>query len=230
LLLHVPANSPLPDFLKRLAARLPLSWQQELRRHHFHRQIRRGVFGATIPEYELLASLLAPGDWVIDVGANVGQYTKRFSDLVGPGGRVIAIEPVPETFALLAANVALFQCRNVSPLNLAASAKSGVAGIQIPRFETGLPNYYCAQLTHASTDLQVLACPLDSLGVEHRVKLVKVDAEGHDAMVLRGAERLLRRDRPILLIEGSDDELVDYLSGLAYRTEQVAGSINFLCR
>lgn len=47
---------------------------------------------------------MAPGDWALDIGANVGHYTKRMSDLAGPEGRVIAFEPVPDTFAVLCAN------------------------------------------------------------------------------------------------------------------------------
>ncbi len=95
--------------MKRAAAALPLAWQQELKRLHYRRQISRGTFATDEPEYAILDSLVLPGSLVIDVGANVGHYTKKLSDLAGSRGRVIAFEPVPDTFSLLAANVALFQ-------------------------------------------------------------------------------------------------------------------------
>ena len=94
--------------LKRFAAMLPNSWQHELRRRHFQRQIRLGRFHTDEKEYALLDTLLGEGDWALDIGANVGHYTMRMAELVGPSGRVIALEPVPDTFSLLAANTRLF--------------------------------------------------------------------------------------------------------------------------
>ena len=69
--------------LKRVAAHLPARWQTELKRVHFGRQITQGNFFTSEPEYKLLPELISPGDWVIDIGANVGHYTKRLSELVG---------------------------------------------------------------------------------------------------------------------------------------------------
>jgi ubiquinone/menaquinone biosynthesis C-methylase UbiE len=89
--------------LKKLAARLPLRWQQELKRRYFANQIRKHSFRAPEPEFEMLSPMVSAGDWVLDVGANIGQYTLRLSELVGESGRVISFEPVPETFELLAA-------------------------------------------------------------------------------------------------------------------------------
>jgi 23S rRNA U2552 (ribose-2'-O)-methylase RlmE/FtsJ len=96
------------NVLKRLAAALPASWQNDLKRAYFRRQIKKDLFTTSEPEYKNLHAFIAPGDWVIDVGANIGHYTKRLSELVGAGGRVIAVEPVPETFALLSSNVQHF--------------------------------------------------------------------------------------------------------------------------
>src|SRR5438105_15643228 len=100
------------DLLKRIAATLPPAWQNELKRIYFRRQIQRDRFITSEPEYDLLSSLVADGDWVVDVGANVGHYAKRFSQLVGRTGRVIAFEPVPETFALLAGNLQILAQAN----------------------------------------------------------------------------------------------------------------------
>ncbi|MDO3722417.1 FkbM family methyltransferase [Marinobacter sp. chi1] len=134
------------DALKELAARLPNSWQDELKRIHYGGQIKKGRFVADEPEYESLDQLINDGDWVIDIGANVGHYTKKFSELVGPAGRVIAFEPVPTTFSLLAANVQKFPLKNVSLFNAAVSDKLDLAGMAVPTFSTGLSNYYPAYL------------------------------------------------------------------------------------
>jgi len=69
-------------WLKGLAARMPPTWQLELKRRRYRRQIAQGAFFSGEPEDALLDSLLGEGDWAIDVGANIGHYTKRMSDLV----------------------------------------------------------------------------------------------------------------------------------------------------
>ena len=216
--------------LKRLAARLPHPIQQELKRLRYHWQIRRHTFVPPEPEFQFVDSVVGAGDWVIDVGANVGHYAKRFSDLVGAEGRVIAIEPVPETFALLAANVALFPLRNVTLLNVAASNQATVLGIRIPNFETGLANYYQASVTSGQSSLQVMTLALDSLAVPHPIKLVKVDAEGHDPLVLQGIDGILRRDHPGLIVETTSAVALEHLEALGYKSEKLPGSPNTVCR
>jgi len=216
---------------KAAAGKLPHRWQQELKRLRFQRQIRRNTFVTDEPEWKAVEQWLSPGDWAIDVGANVGHYTKRLSDLIGPHGRVIAFEPVPATFELLAANVARFQHANVTLLNLAASDGTRLLGIDLPLFASGLVNYYQAALTpSASAAMQVMTCAIDSLGLSRPVKLLKIDAEGHDAVVLKGAEALLHRDRPTLIIESVSPTVHEHLVSLGYRSERLSGSPNVVYR
>jgi len=217
------------QLLKRIAAKLPDRWQTELNRIHCGRQIRRGTFVTQEPEYKILADLIGQGDWVIDIGANVGHYTKRFSELVGPKGRVIAFEPVPTTFYLLSANVQHFAYPNVSLINAAVSNKLDLVGMDMPKFSTGLTNYYDA---HLSSDgaFSVMTLPLDSLGIDHRVALVKVDAEDHEAFVLGGMQQLIRKHRPILIVETGVKDVIASLTSLGYTSERLPKSPNVLFR
>lgn len=214
--------------MKRLAAMLPNSWQHELRRRHFQREIRRGRFYTDEKEYALLHTLLGQGDWALDIGANVGHYTMRMAELVGPSGRVIALEPVPDTFALLAANARLFAHANVSLLNVAVSDRIGVASMQIPRFASGLSNYYQAHLS-AGPGLAVLTLSIDALSLPP-VRLVKMDVEGHELPALQGMRGLLARDHPVLIIETGSQETMTFLGDLGYAYERLPGSSNLLCR
>lgn len=221
------------NVLKRLAAALPASWQNDLKRAYFRRQIKKDLFTTSEPEYKNLHAFIAPGDWVIDVGANIGHYTKRLSELVGAGGRVIAVEPVPETFALLSSNVQHFTFKNVTLFNVAVSDKCEVVGMDIPSFETGLRNFYGAGVTAVGSglsDLRVMTLRLDSLEIPNRIALAKIDVEGHELAVLRGMVELLRRDHPTLIVETSSDEVIGLVTGLGYDTEQLAGSPNRLFR
>lgn len=213
---------------KSIAARLPESWQFELKRRHFARQIARGSFVTDEPEYALLHTLLRPGDWALDIGANIGHYTQRLSDLVGPAGRVIAFEPVPQTFALLTANVRQFATANTTLINAAVSDRLEVLGMEMPSFASGLSNYYRAHLVSGSQGLQVLTVPVDALGLDGRVKLIKIDAEGHEATVLAGMRQLLQAHRPTLILETGSDELVASLVAMGYRAERLPGSPNVL--
>jgi len=214
--------------LKRIAARLSKRRQQELKRLYFGRQIRRGRFRTDEQEYELLPDFVSPGDWVLDVGANVGHYTQRMSQLVGPAGRVIAFEPVPDTFELLAANAALFADHNVTLINAAASAASGVVRMEIQQFQSGLANYYMARITDSGPGLEVLCTAIDRLALPHKVRLAKIDTEGNELKVLQGMVEILRSDHPILIVEDNVPEVPAFLAGFGYTERKLAGSSNRL--
>lgn len=214
------------EILKRLISYLPISFQQKLKRSHFSRQIRNGTFKSDESEFKRLEDWVCSGNWVLDIGANVGQYTAKFSKLVGPAGRVIAFEPVPRTFELLAANMAQLPAQNATLINAAVSDSMRIAGITIPKFNAGLDNYYMANLTKEPTELSVLCLPVDSLNIPERITLIKVDVEGHEISALKGMEKLLRRDKPVLIVEGYIDEVAAYLSTLGYSFETDEGSSN----
>jgi FkbM family methyltransferase len=214
--------------LKRFAAHLPPGAQYELRRLFFRRQIRHGGFFTDEKEYVLLDRYLGAGDWALDIGANVGHYTMRMAELVGASGRVIAVEPVPETFALLAANARLFAHANVSLINVAASDRTASVAMEIPPSAEGLKNYYQAHLVPGTAGLSILSLQIDALALP-RIKLVKIDAEGHEMFVLRGMRRLLERDHPVLIVETGSAETTEFLNSFHYFSQRLPGSSNLLC-
>jgi FkbM family methyltransferase len=216
--------------LKRIASLLPYPWQHEMRRVFFYRLIRHRGFFTDDKDYALLDQFLKPGDWALDLGANFAHYTLRMSDLVGQSGRVIAVEPMPDTFALLAANARLFDNANVSLLNVAVSDTIATVGIELPRFAEGLPNYYQARLTSAPAKFSVMTLPVDLLNLPQEVRLAKIDVEGHELPVLQSMRRLTERDHPVLIVETGAQETIDLLHDIGYVTERLPGSSNLLCR
>jgi FkbM family methyltransferase len=217
-------------YLKRLASHLPLRAQQELRRGYCAWRVHRGRFVSEEPEYRLLGSLLRAGDWVLDVGANVGTYTLLCSELVGPQGRVIALEPVPATFELLAANARLAPFENVTLLNAAASQRTRCVAMQVPTLPEGLPNHFMAAISEGAGDLTVLSLSIDALELPHPIRLAKIDAEGHELPVLEGMTELLERDRPLLVVEANSGDVADFLRGFGYAVEILPGSSNYVAR
>lgn len=215
-------------FLKQLAAKLPARVQYELKRVFFGRQIANNKFVTDEPEFGALDKYVSRGDWVIDIGANIGHYTCQLSNIVGPNGRVIAFEPILTTFALLAANVQRLEYSNVTLINAAASDETTVTGMSMPIFASGLENFYRASISDErnETDLNILAMPVDNLNLQNKVGFIKIDAEGHEPSVVRGLHKLLERDKPRIVIETVTDEIHTYLIQLGYKDMRLADSPN----
>ena len=123
----------------------------------------------------------------------------------------------------------LFPHANVTLLNVAVSDHVAVAGMQIPRFTSGLSNYYQAHLDTNGGGLSVLTLPIDHLMLP-TVRLVKMDVEGHERPALQGMRELILRDRPVLIVETNSPETLPYLASLDYEVERLAGSSNVVCR
>lgn len=214
------------NYLKMIISRLPNRYQQELKRIHFSRQIKKQRFVTNEKEYYLLNDFCEEGDWVLDIGANVGHYTAKLSEIVCNSGRVIAFEPVPETFELLAANSTRFKHRNVTLINSAVSENINVMGMEIPKFDSGLNNYYQACLTNQKTNLNVFCINIDSLSLPHSITLVKIDTEGHEFSALKGMTELLLRDHPILIVEDNSPQIITFLDKFGYLSKKLENSNN----
>lgn len=197
--------------LKSLIARLlPVSVSLGLRKLWWARHLPAAVAEGE-PEFEIVRRLVASGDDVVDVGANLGLYTALLSECVGAAGRVTSLEPVPVTFDLLASNVQANDLTNVRLLPFAASDEVADKTMSIPRWDSGHENYYQARIVASASgeqeELTVRCRPLDQLlGDDARkIAFIKIDVEGHEEACLRGAEGLLRRDQPALLVEVAGD-------------------------
>ena len=130
---------------------------------------------------------LRPGDTVVDVGANVGSITLSAATLVGPGGEVLSIEAHPRTFQFLKQNIALNRCGNVTAVHTAVGDKPGTV-----RFTDRMCDDQNAVST-AGGGIEVPVQRLDDLVSFERVNLLKIDVEGFELFVLRGAAEVLKR-------------------------------------
>lgn len=153
----------------------------------------QGVWEADV--MKLMARTLRPGDVVVDVGANVGFHAVLASRLVGPAGRVYAVEPMPWTLDVLRANLARHECTNVEVIPVAAADTGGSMRLAFREDELS-----SAGLTNGSTGVDVDTAPLDELLPNVTAGLVKVDVEGAEPAVLRGARKLLERSGQLLVV------------------------------
>src|ERR1700722_12634645 len=164
--------------LRRLASYLPFPIRQSLRSWKYRLQHVSSRFRPDEPEFDQLPNWVHPGDWVLDIGANVGKYTFRFSELVGQQGRVFAFEPITETAEILAAMATRPRNRNISILNIAVSERGGEVSFRVPSGAAGLPNYFQARVS-GEGDRKVPCFALDDLPFPNRIVLVKIDVEEH---------------------------------------------------
>ena len=126
--------------------------------------------------------MIRPGMTVVDVGAHMGYYTRLFSTLVGPRGRVIALEPHPGNFELLRFNTR--HCPNVTILAVAASDHDGEATLH---WSVGSSNHSLVEgYTYSAESSVVSVRRLDTL-VSRPIDFLKVDVEGAEVAVLCGA-------------------------------------------
>ncbi len=165
----------------------------------------RGVDGWEPTTIRTFLQLVSPGSTVFDVGANSGLFS-LLAARRDPTVTVHAIEPVARVFSVLQSNVALNRLVNVTCHRLACSDRSGPATLHVPTRE---PVPVMASLLSGWPDVaatgETVECGtvdelVETAGVT-RVDVVKIDAEGSEDAVLRGARRTLGQYRPFVLAE-----------------------------
>jgi FkbM family methyltransferase len=190
---------------------LPRPALQYLKRAHYARALKNFSLEHE-PDMKIVRHLACPGDFVVDIGANIGLYTKVLSELVGGHGRVFSIEPVPGTYDILSSNVQKLRLGNVVPINRAVSDSNCTVAMNIPRHLNKAENFYRAHIVDGEAGnecaaMEVQAQTLDSIFRDHldRFTFVKCDVEGHELRCVRGARGFLEGADATWLIEVSDD-------------------------
>jgi FkbM family methyltransferase len=151
-------------------------------------------------ERRLIEKLLARGGDFVDVGAHIGLYTVSVAEHIP--GRVLALEPNPSAFARLCENVALNDCGNVTAERVAASSRLGYAALHLQDGGDSSWSTLVEDRLSGTEAVDVETTTLDYEVERHglRPTVVKIDVEGAETVVLRGAPRVLAR-RPALLLE-----------------------------
>ena len=193
----------------------------------------RGFEPVVRREIERIASR---GVNVIDIGANIGYYTILTSKLVGPDKRVYAFEPQPHVLNKLRANIEANGLLNVTVFPLALSDKAGTVPFHIPTEGSEAHGSIHANgrfevMKIVDVETQRLDDVLSRLG-SPEIGFIKMDAEGAELAILRGAVRLLSGpNRPILVFEANEDncqpfghcvyDLLQFVRSFGYRLRQL---------
>ena len=153
-------------------------------------------------------------DIAIDVGAGIGHYTLLFSRLVGTNGLVYAYEPDPKMFKILVANIKLNKLHNV----VAEQCAIGDCNSEkMPFYVSTVGSSSLLPMLGLRSIIKVNVLTIDSLNLDD-LHWIKIDTEGTEANILKGARETLLRCNPKMLIEfipanGPVDELLHELEG-----------------
>jgi len=98
-------------------------------------------------DLKIVRYIISAGDYIVDVGANIGVYTKFLSNWVGKTGSVYSIEPIPSTYDVLTFNIKHLHLDNVKPVNCAISESNGHVVMDIPIDDRGLLDHYTASIS-----------------------------------------------------------------------------------
>lgn len=191
-------------------------------------------------EIEFVRSVLKAGDTAIDAGGHIGFFTMQMAAMVGPTGAVYSFEPYGPNADLLERSIDenRFEDR-VTVQRAAVGATTGTATLTFP---TETLNSGGAYLLRAGTspltgnqkaDVPIVA--LDDVTLQGRVRLIKMDVEGAEPQVIRGAARLLAEHRPTILSElhptqlhrasgVTADQFLDQMRAVGYRARTVDGA------
>src|SRR5215469_6631118 len=183
-----------------------------------------------VVEQLALKAMLAPDMTIYDVGANVGFFSVIAARLLGPKGRVICFEPLPENFRQISHNAMLNGFTNIQVIEKALGNFDGEASF----WTSGEPTWGKLVSTGKTPDkmtgeIMVPVRRLDGIVADNGLPtpdVIKIDVEGAEADVLAGAVEILRRNRPALLIElhGTNAAVAKLLTELGYKTAVLGDS------
>lgn len=185
-------------------------------------------------EQKFVGSAVAPGDAVVDAGSNIGFFSLLLADLVGPSGSVTAFEPLERNAGLLERSLQENDLRGRVKIERAAVGdingdlelispiqSSNWGGAYLHLADRPIPERHEARV--------VPVLRLDDYPFERPIRFIKMDIEGAEALALRGGKRLLTKDRPTILAELNQSQLVTVSRVSATQLIHEMGGLGYDC-
>jgi FkbM family methyltransferase len=186
--------------------------------------------GFETAEIKSAIELTAPGSTAFDIGANIGLYSVALGRVVGPDGLVVAVEPDATNVGRLGENLTLNSVANVKVIEAVAGERDEVVQLHVAD-DRAYNSVVAIEGGHAAVDTTAVESVRldgvwDDLG-RPTVSFMKIDVEGAEASVLRGARAMINSAHPSLLVEANDDAhltlLRSELEPLGYRRSAQPG-------
>lgn len=178
---------------------------------------------------DIFLKYVKKGSTVLDIGANIGAHTLFLSKIVDDTGKVISFEPIKKIYEQLRKSIAINDFKNITLNNFALEDKEFETKINIVGENMGGSSIY----KDKSIDFDFIAEEnirvkiLDNLDLP-KINFIKMDVEGYEWNVIKGAKKLLERDRPNIIfeynpltydkeLEGDSIKILEYLKSLNYK-------------
>lgn len=159
----------------------------------------------------VVLAVCAPGDTIIEIGANVGTETVGLADVVGPAGHVYAFEPLPNNVAELERIIAINGFTHLEVLPLAVGERAETLSFRVPSAEnTGVGYLDLGEEGEVATldTIEISCVRLDDLADRlGKARMMLVDVEGAEVHLLRGGRTYLKEVQPLLIIEAAPKHL-----------------------
>lgn len=186
--------------------------------------LQRALGCYEISKHEAFKKFLRPRATFVDVGCNKGDFSLLASRLVGPQGRVLSFEPHPDNCRWIRKSIAKNEYNNIDLYELALSDTNGVAQLHLGE-KSGFHTLLAGKPQREKGTIEVQTRRLDDLLQEIRferaVDAIKIDVEGADMHVLRGARQTISRNPGIVVfldvhphLGVNPDEVCEYLRSL----------------
>lgn len=187
-------------------------------------------YGINDPILRKALTLIREGMVIYDIGTNIGTFSLHFSQKAGPRGTVISFEPSPYIFEKACKNFSLNPSSNIRIFNQGVGdQKSEVPLYRVNNHNLGMSRIISGQFENEFVTEKIQIDTLDNLIVSLKLPppdLIKIDVEGYENNVLKGAQNTISTYMPLLIIELDDNylreqtssaiELVSNLKGMGY--------------
>jgi FkbM family methyltransferase len=155
-----------------------------------------------LDEIDKIKQYIKHGDTVIDVGGNLGFFVLILNELVGIKGKIYSFEPSSLMKNKLAATIQNNNIRNVTIVNLALGEAEGSTTLHYNPKQSGLSSIVSDfEKNSLSEEIKITTLNKFSENIPGRVSFIKIDTEGYEPQVLKGATELIIRDKPTIYIE-----------------------------
>lgn len=148
--------------------------------------------------------IVKKGDVILDIGASIGWYSCKMSDLVGETGKIIAIEPNPDNFYYLKKNIEKNNLKNIIPLNIGVWSSKRKMNLTSNKYGSLLEYLQKSDdLKYCQSKINVELNTIDNIVLDlklEKINLIKMDIEGAEIEAIKGAKNALTRSKNICLI------------------------------
>jgi FkbM family methyltransferase len=193
-------------------------------------------------ELEKVKDYIKRGDTVIDVGGNIGFFVLILNEMLGDEGNIFSFEPSKRLKERLEKTIKINNIKNVTIVNLALGESERKTTLHYNPKQTGLSSIITDFKNGlVSEEIQITSLDKFSENIQSRISFIKIDTEGYEPQVLKGARKIISRDKPTIYIELGGDyqdssaEALKILKELNYNCEAenldlktIPAGINFI--